>query len=396
MSERACPADAPMVIAGAGIAGLTTALGLLRAGFNVIIVEQAMELREAGAAVSLAPNATRALASLGVLDAVRKFGQVPNRAAIKHYKTGAELSGYDIGDTMERKWGAPYVQLPRADLQGALLSAVKAAAPSALRLNSRVQAIEHLDGGVRVVTNRETLDTPCLLAADGVRSVVRSKLFAQPDAHFLGYVAWRCMLPMETIRHAAMEPDTALFLGPHRSMLRYKVRNSSVMNCVAFAQNQTWSEEGWSVPADPQELRTYFGDWNDESVALIDAMCKNGNTFKWGLFGRSQLPSWRQGRVMLVGDAAHPMLPFLGQGAAMAIEDGVVLARAFALSKDIDTALINYERNRYDRATSTVKRADQQGLRVHEYLAGDPTGRQVPQDDFYEFGFDAASVSFAA
>lgn len=396
MSARASPANAPIVIAGAGIAGLTTALGLIRAGFEVTIVEQAPELREAGAGVTLAPNATRALASLGVLDSVRKLGQVPDRAALRHYKTGAELGGYEVGDAMERKWGAPYIQLRRADLQDALLAAVNAAAPQALHLNSRVLAVEHLDPGVRVVTSTETLDTPCLLAADGVRSVVRNKLFTQPEPHFLGYVAWRCLLPRKSIRYESMEPDTVLYLGPHRSMLRYKVCNSSMINCVAFAQDQTWSEEGWSVPADPEDMRAGFGGWNDESAALIDAMCEAGNTFKWGLFGRRRLPGWSLGRVMLLGDAAHPMLPFLGQGAAMAIEDGVVLARAFALHEDIDEALANYERSRYERATTTVTRSDRQGLRVHEYLAGDPTGVQVPQDDFNEFGFDAAAVSFAA
>jgi salicylate hydroxylase len=396
MPMSAARSGAPIVIAGAGIAGLCTALGLIRAGFKVIVLEQAAELREAGAGVSLAPNATRALISLGVGDALRRVGQVPNRASIRHYQTGAELSSYNIGDEMEQQWGAPYLQLPRTDLQLLLLEAVKAAAPGALRLNSRVQSVTHLEAGVHIVTNDDSIEAPCLLAADGVRSAIRSKLFAQPEPHFMGYVAWRGLLPMESIKYSPLSPDTVLYLGPNRSMLRYKMRGSSVMNFVAFAQDNNWSEEGWSVPADPEDIRAAFGDWNDEAAALTSAMCNIGGAFKWGLFGRPQLSTWRQGRVMLVGDAAHPLLPFLGQGAAMAIEDGVVLARAFELSKDIDTALGNYERARYERATTIVRRADRQGLRIHEFLAAGSTSTEVPRDDFYEFGFDAAAVTFDA
>ena len=167
------------------------------------------------------------------------------------------------------------------------------------------------------------------------------------------------------------------------------MRGETTINAVAFARHGVWAEEGWSLPADVSELRSAFQGWADEAVALIDGLCRAG-AFKWGLFGRPQLPRWQQGRVTLLGDAAHPMLPFLGQGAAMAIEDGVLLARAYAEVDGVEAALAAYEAARYGRATDTVKRADRQGLLLHGHPFDDTT--PVPRDDFAEYGYDVAAV----
>jgi salicylate hydroxylase len=146
------------------------------------------------------------------------------------------------------------------------------------------------------------------------------------------------------------------------------------------------------VPADPSEILAAFGSWNEEFSALATAMCEHG-AYKWGLFGREPLTSWRRGRVLLVGDAAHPMLPFLGQGAALAIEDGVVLGRAFAHSANFDSALVNYEKARFPRAMTTVARANDQGLRLHGYVTAGADA-PVPRDDFAEYAYDAGAVTF--
>ncbi len=384
--------SSPVLIAGAGMAGLTTALGLLRAGIPVTVLEQAPVLTEAGAGLSLAPNATRALASLGLLAALRKVSQQPRSAEVRHYASGERLNGYEMGAAMEARWGAPYLQVPRTELQTLLLQALQALDPDCLRLDARVTEVAQHAGGVRVQTTAGVFEGPCLLAADGVRSVVRSALFQSEPAHFLGYVAWRAILPRAEI-DAPLEPDTAVYLGPKRSLLRYLMQGGTQVNVAAFSRTDTWVGQGWSQPADGAAIEAAFEGWHAEPRAIARVLARRGAT-QWGLFGRPYLSSWRRGPVVLVGDAAHPILPFLGQGAAMGIEDGVVLARAFAQCADVDAALAGYEQARFERAMTTMRRADRQGLLIHGYIDEGRTDTEAPRDDFVEYGYDAANVAF--
>jgi len=381
-----------VLIAGGGIGGLTAALGLQRAGFKVTVLERSAELREIGAGVSLAPNATRSLASLGVLAEVRSRSNVANAAAIKHYRTGERLSGYDMGPAMEARWGAPYLMIHRAELQSILAGAVRRNDPEAIRLGVRVEGFAEQHDHVIAKSAAGQMMGDCLIAADGVRSTIRTQLHGDAAPHFLGYVAWRGVVPLEALPGAALDPDTAVFLGPKQSLLRYLLGGREFVNVVMFSQHDAWAGEGWTVPADPAEIRAAFHGWAPEAASLVEAVCR-GEVFKWGLFGRRPLPSWGRGRVSLIGDAAHPMLPFLGQGAAMAIEDGVLLARAFGASSDPVDALALYERARFQRATATVARANEQGLKIHGYFVDAPLGAPVPRDDFAEYEFDASTVA---
>lgn len=380
-----------VLIAGAGIAGLCTAIGLLRAGVPVKVLEQAAELREVGAAVSLAPNATRALDSLGVGEALRAASNWPERAAMKHYRTGVEMTGYAMGKDMESRWGTPYLQLLRADLHTVLVDALKKLDPTALHLGARVVGVRQDAAGVTVETAAGTFTGCSLIGADGVRSAVRAALYGDSAPVFTGYVAWRGVVPAESLRNPDLSPDTAVFLGPRRTILRYRVRGQASVNVVAFAAVDGWTQEGWSLPADPAELRSHFDGWHEEADDVIEALSRSG-AFKWGLFVRDVLPKWQQGRITLVGDAAHPMLPFLGQGAAMAIEDGVLLARALVRGPDVEAGLACYERLRYTRAHNTATRADAHGLRIHNHLVNEVPDAPVPRDDFMEFGFDASTT----
>lgn len=385
----------PVLIAGAGIAGLCTALGLIRAGVPVRVLEQAAELREVGAAVSLAPNATRALDSLGVEAALRAAANRPQRASMKHYRSGEELAGYEMGDAMEQRWGKPYLQLLRADLHKVLADELQRLDPTALVLGARVEGVSQQGERVAVQTPAGRFESHCLIGADGVRSGVRAALYGDGAPQFTGYVAWRGVVQTDSLRNPNFEPESAVFLGPNKSMLRYRVRGQSAVNVVTFARVDAWTDEGWSLPADPAELRALFSGWHEEADDMIEGLCRSG-VFKWGLFGRAELPKWQQGRVTLVGDAAHPMLPFLGQGAAMAIEDGVLLARALSTALDkelgVEAGLACYERLRHGRACNTVKRSDAHGLRIHRHFVDSPEGTPVPRDDFAEFDFDAAST----
>lgn len=384
--------NAPILISGAGMAGLCTAIGLLRAGIPVKVLEQAPVLTEAGAGLSLAPNATRALASLGLLPALRLQAQQPRSAEVRHYETGARLNGYEMGAAMEARWGAPYLQVPRTALQGLLLQALKALDPGCLHLDARVAGVTQHPGGVRVESTAGVFEGPCLLAADGVRSVVRSTLFQNEAAQFLGYVAWRAILPRAEI-DAPLDPDTAVYLGPKRSLLRYLMQGGTTVNVAAFSRTDAWVGQGWSEPADGAAIEAAFEGWHAEPRAIARVLARRGAT-QWGLFGRPYLASWRQGRVVLVGDAAHPTLPFLGQGAAMGIEDGVVLARAFTQCADVDAALAGYEQARFERAMTAMRRADRQGLLIHGYIEDASADTEAPRDDFEEYGYDAARVEF--
>jgi salicylate hydroxylase len=381
-----------ILIAGAGLGGLSLALGLLRAGFAVTVLEQAEQLREVGAGVSLAPNATRCLTYLGVLEAARRHGHVPDSAAIKHYQTGERLSGYAMGDAMESKWGSPYVQIHRAALQDILARAVLGHDPNALRLGARVTDLHEAGSGIEVQTVAGTFCGDYLIGADGVRSRVRTALHGDGAPHFLGYVAWRAVVPIEAVDPIPLAPDTAVFIGPRKSLLRYMLAGRTQVNIVMFAQDDVWTQESWTQPADHAEIRTAFADWSPEATALIEAVCRSG-AFKWGLFGRTPLRAWQRGRATLIGDAAHPMLPFLGQGAAMAIEDAVVLTRAFSEAAASGRALAVYERARFERAMTTVARANTQGLRIHGYVGNASLDAPVPRDDFAEYGFDASAVA---
>jgi salicylate hydroxylase len=345
---------------------------------------------EVGAGVSLAPNATRAIRSLGILEQVRALGYVPDRAAIKHYRTGSELTGYSIGAQVESKWGVPYVQIHRADLHGILVAAIRNNDADAIQLGARVDTLTQDAEQVTVNTPQGKFSGKCLIGADGIRSSVRTLLYGGNAPDFLGYVAWRGVVPMDMLNHK-VDPDTAVFIGAQKSVLRYKVHQGNSVNIVAFSQSDTWAEEGWSLRADPVEIRTGFQGWHPEVVDLLDCLCKVG-AFKWGLFGRAPLPQWQSGRVTLIGDAAHPMLPFRGQGAAMAIEDGTVLARAIAESASIEQGLQRFEKARYERATTTVSRSNEQGLRIHSYPVDELTNLPVPKDDFSEYAYDASTL----
>ena len=348
------------------------------------------------AGVSLAPNATRCLASLGVLEEVRAAGHTPNGAAIQtlpNRRAALRLrNGRRHGGQLGRAIRAKSIAL---DLQSILAGAVRRHDAGALCLGSRVTGFREKGDRVIALTAAQEFSGDYLIAADGVRSAVRAQLHRESPPHFLGYVAWRSVVPIEALSGTQLEPDTAVFLGPGKSLLRYMLAGRKRVNIVMFARHAAWADEGWTIPADSDEIRDAFAGWAPEAHALIDAVCRSG-AFKWGLFGRDALRAWGRGRVTLIGDAAHPMLPFLGQGAAMAIEDGVLLARALASTAGERSALGLYEHARYARTTSTVAKANEQGLRVHGYFADAPVKPPVPRDDFYEYAYDASTVALSA
>lgn len=348
-----------ITIIGAGIGGLTTALALQHLGLPATLYERSPALTELGAGITLAPNAVRVLDWLGV--DVRPFGVSPTVQLTQHWQTGEVLRTSSRGaDFAARHGGAGYYHVHRADLQTAMLATLK----SPLHLAHTLQTIT--PGGQLTFTNTHTAQATTVIAADGVRSAVRAALWPSSAPHFTGQVAWRGLVPRAALPPAQQALPPGIHIGPGRLFLRYPVRNSTLINYAAFVETPGWFEEGWTIPSTIPELLTHFEGWDPLVTNLITAT-PEGNLFKWALHAHTPLKtwtkSWTSSNVTLLGDAAHAMLPFMGQGAATAIEDAAILARCLA-KYPAPQALATYEANRRPIATLIQTQSRLLGLQL--------------------------------
>lgn len=342
--------DTRIAVIGAGMAGLTTALSLQKNGFKPVVYESAPELGEVGAGLTISPNSTHGLEYVGLADELAKKANVTQTQAIMHYQTGEILATSERGDIPRQKYGANYYQIHRADLHEMLCNAAEKNDPECLVLGHAFVSYAERDDGIEMTfANGNTATCDVVIGADGVRSAVRGAMFGPEDPKFTGNVAYRGLVDKGNLPDELFTPSSGVAIAPRKAFTRYLVRDGSVINFVAFVRRDGWNEEGWSIPVTQEELMEEFGDWHPRISDLIKAAPKD-KVFKWALYDRDPLDQWTKGRVTLTGDAAHPMLPFMGMGAAMGIEDGAVLGRAFGASSDIDEALTRYEAARKERA----------------------------------------------
>jgi len=321
------------IIVGAGIGGLAAALALLRAGHRVRVIEQSASLGEVGAGLSITPNASKALAYLGLADDLARIGSTPVAGSLRHYRTGEDLVTLPQDRSRER-YGYPLYHVHRADLHQALLSAVTALDVDSIVTSAEFISCKDTNDGVLVRCSSGWSDqADYVIGADGIHSRVRAQLFGPDQANFTGYVAWRGLIPGAQVPASLLDPPLCMTLGPRRMLMRYPLRRGAWINFVAIAKRDAWMEEGWSVPSTLNELLTEFADFEPRALDLL-SLTPSDRLFKWGLFDRDPLPSWTQGRVTLLGDAAHAMPPFTGQGAVMALEDAAVLGRAAQANDD--------------------------------------------------------------
>ncbi len=341
------------ILIGAGIGGLTAALALGRRGVSATVLERSPVLGEVGAGVQLGPNATRILFDLGLEAALRKVGFEPEAAEIRSARTGALRLRNRLGGRAQDRWGAPYLQIHRADLQKALIEALAATPGVTLRLGADVWDLRHDDQGVEVVLQSgETVRGDVAIGCDGLRSHVRERLFGKDAATFTGQVAWRAVVPAERLPTGLVPPIAAVWTGAGKHCVHYFVKSGRAVNFVGVVERD-WRVESWSEVGAPEDLMADFAGW-PEPVAAI---CRAAEApFRWALYDRPPLDRWSVGRVSLLGDACHPMLPFLAQGAAMAIEDAEVLSHQVSNTSDIAAALSAYEAARKPR-TSRVQAA---------------------------------------
>lgn len=333
-----------ITIVGGGIGGMTAAAAIARAGFPVTLLEAAPQFGDIGAGVTLSPNAMKGLDHIGVMESVAAAGVEPTKQRIQHWKDGKTLVSMERADA-RAKYGAPYVTIHRADLHAELTNAARSAGVN-LRTNAAAVSTE---GTIVVLSNGERVESDVIIAADGIKSVVRER-FEPVQATFTGHVAWRALVPVQ----GAIVPITewpGIHIGPGRMITRYPVRGGTLLNMVFFARQDGWTDDGWSIPSDSGDLaRTYEG-WCEEVQVMI-AAASTVPLFKWAINARQSLDDWTvDGNVALLGDAAHAMTPFLGHGAACAIEDAVVLSRALAASDTVAEGLNRYVAARHDRAS---------------------------------------------
>jgi salicylate hydroxylase len=354
-----------IALIGAGIAGLTAALALQRRGFRPTVYEQAPQLGEVGAGLTLSPNSTHGLEDIGLGPGLEKMASRPDRAGVLHYRTGEVLVDQERGDKPRQLYGANYYQIHRADLHKMQADAVQANDPAAIVLNHAFAGLTQHGAAVDVTfANGATATADVVIGCDGIKSEVRAHLWGRMPARFTGNVAFRGLVPVDRLpRGFKIAPMSGAAVGNKHSMARYLVRNGNLLNYAAFAEKSGWQGEGWSVRSEVSELLAEFHDWH-ESFRTFLAATPPELCFKWALHDRDPLAHWTKGRVTLLGDAAHPMLPFLGMGAAMGIEDGVVLARCFEAASTVDEALKRYEAARLERTTFVLlaSRAAQERL----------------------------------
>ena len=358
--------DRRVLIIGGGIGGLTAALALQQKGIAVAVFEAVPQLAEVGAGVTITPNCCHALNHLLGEAAVEQLCDVPASGAIKHYLTGETLIDTERGDGPKRRYGAHYCQVHRADLHDALAAAVRANDPDCLHVDHRFVSFAQDDAKIMATfENGETAAGEVLIGCDGIRSTVRRQLWGEEDILFTGFVAFRGLVPTAVLDPEFLVPDSAAFAGRGHTFTRYKVRHGELYNFVAFTRREEWAAEGWSVQAELDEMLAEFHDFAPEVQAIMHAV-PEGELYKWGLFDRPPLERWTQGRATLLGDAAHPMTPFLAQGAAMAIEDGLILARALEAADDWQQGLECYEQARYERGTYVMSESHVNAERIYK------------------------------
>jgi salicylate hydroxylase len=356
-----------VAVVGAGIGGLATALALHDNGIEVAVFEQAPQLEPVGAGIQLSANATRVLAKLDVLADVVATAFEPKTLDIIDGRSGRILLSAQLDGWARNRYGAPYLNIHRGDLQAVLLNAVKSRIPDGLRLGKRVLRVDQNNDAVTLeFETGDCATADVAIAADGVHSVLREHVTAVERARFTGHVAYRMLVTRSEMSDGHVPPPSVCArLGPRGHVVSYWVRSGAAYNIVAAAENDHWREEGWRIPADIDEVRAAFRDWDPSLHALFDGA---RDVHKWALLDHSVPGTWSRGRVALLGDSCHAMLPYLAQGGAMAIEDAWVLAAALAEEADASRALTLYSQRRVGRATRVHAGAARNARTFH--LAG--------------------------
>lgn len=360
-------------VVGGGVGGLTAAIALRRNGHDVTVYEQAGRYMRVGADVNLTPNAVLALDGLGVGEACRRTGARPTFRISRDWDTGRETSRLPMSEAAQARYGAPQLTIHRADLLSALTEAFPA---DRVQFSKRLRALEQADGQVTLAFEDGSSAThDVVIGADGIHSRVRAALFGAESPRFTGVVSFRAVVPTEKVKNAPEIEAFTKWWGPtpQSQIVTFPLNLGRDTFVFATTGQESWTEESWTSEGDVEELRAFYKDYHPDARMLLDA-CER--VLKSALYERDPLERWSVGRVTLLGDACHPMLPFMAQGAGMAIEDGVVLGRCVA-GDDPEAELKRYEAARLER-TGKI----QIGSRGNQWMKGQESADWV-------YGYDA-------
>jgi len=398
-----------IAVIGGGIGGLTAAQALWQRGFDVAVYEATPELKEIGAGVALGPNAMKALRALGLEESVRAVGWEADYSLLRNWRTGRIISRTPRRGYFVERFGATGCTVHRADLLDVLATAIPR---DMIHLGARCVSASS-DGQVasaRFADGTE-IEADVVVGADGIHSAVRASLLGPDAPRFTGKICWRFLVPLDAVPGGLPTLDNVTWLGPHGAVVVYLVRRGDLVNVVAHYDDESWTEESWIRECDCQEAIDNYRGWHESLMRLFSASERH---YKWALYDRDPLERWTVGRATILGDAAHPMLPYLGQGACQAMEDGVVLASALAAgSGDVPAALQVYERVRLPRARRVVLTARERGednhlvsplaaikrdalIALRQRFGRDRTGRGTAWIFDYDAGADDVLVTPAA
>jgi salicylate hydroxylase len=390
-----------ILIAGAGIGGLCCALALIRRGFQVTVLEQAPKLGEVGAGFQVSANGTRCLADLGLGDDLMRMATEATGKQVRLWSTGQTWKLFDLGADSVQKYGFPYYLLYRADLHALMERHVRQLQPEAIRLGARAVGLTQDAESVEVeLEDGGRVRGDILIGADGVHSQIRRAMFGTSDAEFTGCVAWRGLVRRDKLPAHLQQNIGTNWIGPGAHVIHYPLRGGEIVNFVGIVERSDWQVESWTERGSVDECLRDFAHWHEDVQRLIQGI---EQPYKWALLSRQPMNTWTVGRATLLGDACHPTLPFLAQGAVMALEDGIVLARCLAAHDDLTAGLARYEALRLKRTSRIVTGSAANAARFHNPLLADPVeaSRYVDREwnedrvrERYEwlFSYDATTV----
>lgn len=356
--------DTPVLIAGGGIGGLAASIALARQGVFSRILERSSTFSEAGAGIQIGPNVMRVLNALGASEHLAPHLVFPDAIRIFDGRTGRPLTEMPLGSVAEARYGAPYATAHRADLQAALVQTARVCPEIDITMDFELSRFVEEDNRVTAHTVGDArAEGSLLIAADGISSRVRAQLDTNAKLQFCERTAWRTLIDRDDAPALLREKQVGLWLGPEAHLVHYPVRGGTAINLVAVIED-SWDKEGWNTQADPTDLMPHFSRWCGEARELLSA----GPAWrKWALFALPDLTRWQGSRTVLLGDAAHPVLPFLAQGAGLAIEDALSLAKELAASgtDNPTSAFENYVKARRPRATRLQTESRRMGAVYH-------------------------------